>query len=107
MKSLAFLALLTLSFATQAASVYECEFTGPNYLLTINDDQSITLENNFKSYSCSKGTTNFPGTVLELKVLNCSSGRQQISFFYADYLENTIFLSKNLALSKDIVCKKL
>lgn len=95
------------SFSSFAASVYECEFFGPNYFLTLNDDSSITLQNNFKSFSCVKGVTNFPGTELDLKVLNCSSGSDKISFYYADYLENQIILSKNLVLSKDIVCRKL
>lgn len=107
MKFLALAAFMAISFATHAASVYECEFTGPNYLLTVNDDNSVTLQNIFNKYDCTKGTTNFPGTELDLKVLNCSSGRQQVSFYYADYSENKIFLSRNFALSKDIECNKL
>lgn len=107
MKTLFLMLLLTLSFAGQAATQFECEFTGPNYILTLNDDDSVTLANNFKSYTCRKGTTPLPGTDLDLKVLNCSAGRQSVVFFYADYLADTIFLSKNLGITKDIACNRL
>ena len=102
---LAFL-FVTTSFNLFAASTYECEFLGPNYLLTINDNEVITLKNNFKSFNCKKGLVNFPGTELDLRVLNCANRNEKVTFYFAE-MNDEIILSKSLGTSKDITCNKI
>lgn len=101
-------AFLILTSLTAAASEsYECDFRGPNYLLTIENSKEITLKNNFKSFHCEKGFTHLPGTEVELALLNCSSNSEKISFYFAALSDDEIILSKNLVFSRDISCKKI
>lgn len=101
--------LMLSSLSAWASESYECEFRGPNYLLTIENGKEITLKNNFKSYHCEKGFTHLPGTEVELTLLNCSnnSTSEKISFYFAVLSDDEIILSKNLVLSRDISCKKI
>jgi hypothetical protein len=105
MKFLLTVLFIATSFNLFAASTYECEFLGPNYFLTIDDNEVITLKNNFKSYNCEKGFVNFPGTELELRVLNCANRNEKVTYYFAE-MNDDIILSKSLGTSKDITCKK-
>lgn len=98
--------LIFVSFTASSSESYECDFFGPNYTLSIDDNQVITLKNNFKTYLCEKGRVNFPGTELELNVFNCTSKNEKKTFFYAILSENEIILSKDLGITKDISCLK-
>jgi hypothetical protein len=104
---LPFFFTLTISTTAFASEVYNCEFTGPNYLLTFHDNSSITLSNQFKSYTCQKSYENFPGTELEMTTLVCKSGSDQQQFYFTVMNEDQIILSKGFVFSKDITCSKI
>ncbi len=97
---------LSISTLTFANEVYDCEFTGPNYLLTFHENSSITLTNKFKSYTCHKSYENFPETELEMTTLVCKSGSDQQQFYFTVMSEEQIILSKGFVFSKDITCSK-
>lgn len=99
--------LLVISLPTFANESFDCDFWGPNLILSIDQNDNITLKNSFKAYSCQKGFVNFPGTEVELRVLNCSSKTDKAVYYYAESAEGNILLSKNLGITKDVVCKKL
>ena len=106
MKIISVLILLTISTSLTAKEIYNCDFVGPNFILSIEDNDSITLENRFKTYHCERGYVNLPGTVVELDVLNCLSKNEKTTFYFARINEE-IILSRDLVLSKDIRCKRI
>lgn len=106
MKYLSALFLCALSVTASANETFECDFTGPNYILSFENNGSITLSNSFKTYECSKGFVNLPGTEAELSVLNCGSGSGKQVFYANENGNGDIVLSKGLVFSKDIICKK-
>lgn len=106
MKTFIALFLILFSSVVMSEEVYECDFSGPNYLLTFHNNDSITLSNNFKVYNCFKGYENFPGTQVDLTVLDCTSNRDHQRFYFAVMSENQIILSKGFVFSKDISCLK-
>lgn len=106
MKIISVLVLLTISTSITAKEIYNCDFMGPNFILSFEENDSITLGNSFKTYNCERGYVNLPGTVVELDVLNCISKNEKASFYFAR-LNEDIILSKNLVLSKDIKCTRM
>jgi hypothetical protein len=90
-----------------AAAKYECEFTGFNYILTVNNDSEITLSNQFRTYNCEKGVTSFPGTEIDMTVINCKSKNDEVTYYYTEYSDNEIILSRNIVLAKNISCLKI
>ena len=105
MKIISALVLLTISIAVSAKEIYNCDFVGPNFILSIDENDSITLGNSFKTYDCERGYVNLPGTVVELDVLNCRSKKEKTTFYFAQ-INDDIILSRDLVLSKDIKCKR-
>jgi hypothetical protein len=106
MKILLSLVLSVMSLTVLANESYECDFTGPNYILTFQDNGSITLSNNFKNFECKKGYVNLPGTEAQLSVLNCQSGSSKEMFYANENANGDIVLARDLIFSKDIICKK-
>jgi hypothetical protein len=106
MKFLCAFVLIVTCFSVSAKESYECDFFGPNYFLNIDDNQAITLSNNFSTYQCEKGFVNLPGTELELNTINCTSQHDKVTLYFTKYNDD-IILSKNLVFSKDITCKNI
>jgi hypothetical protein len=106
MKIIAITIFSLLSFSSFANSSFECEFVGPNYILTIEENDEITLGNSFKTYKCTRDFVNFPGTEIELKVLNCKSKNEVRIFYYAEKDNGDVILSKDLGVTKDVNCQK-
>lgn len=107
MKFLFAMFLVSASLTAVANENFECEFLGPNYYLSFQDNGSITLSNAFKTFECKKGVVNFPGTVVELSVLNCANSFEKVTYYAAENGHGDIVLSKGLVLSKDILCHKI
>lgn len=106
MKLLLALVLGVMSFTVMASEDYECEFAGPNYILSFHQNDTITLSNNLKNYKCKKGRVNLPGTEAELSVLNCLSKNEKVMFYINENAEGDIVLGRDFIFSKDILCKK-
>lgn len=106
MKFLLAVVLSAMSLTVVANEVYECEFAGPNYKLSFQDNGQITLSNNFKSYECKKGYVNLPGTEAQLSVLNCVSSNEKVMFYANENADGDIVLDRDLLFSKDVLCKK-
>ena len=106
MKFVITLVFFTASFAISAKEIYECDFFGPNLFLTFYDNQDITLQNKMMYFQCKNGTVNYPGTEIELDVINCTSKNNQVTYFIVENNGN-IILSGGLGVTKDIICKKL
>ncbi len=106
MKRLTTAMFLIFCFNAFATEVYNCDFFGPDYKLVIDDEGQISLENSLTKFECSKYYEPFPGTEVDLTKILCQSGSKKMSFYYTQYSENEIILSKNLVFSKDISCKK-
>lgn len=106
MKFLLAVILSAMSLTVVANDVYECEFAGPNYDLSFQDNGVITLSNNLKTYECKKGHVNLPGTEAELSVLNCVSSNGKVMFYANENADGNIVLGRDLIFSKDILCKK-
>lgn len=98
--------MLAFSFNLMANEIYKCDFFGPNYDLIIDEEGNISLQNNSIRYECSKYFEPFPGTEVDLTKIQCKSGSKKLDFYFTQYSENEIILSKNLVLSRDISCKK-
>jgi hypothetical protein len=107
MKLLATLILLTLGSNVKAVEIFDCDFLGPNYILTLHDDNHVTLENSFRKFICQKGTVKYPGTDLDLNVINCESTNKKTTYYLYRANEEEILLTKEFILTKDIFCKKI
>lgn len=97
---------LLLSASAFSSEVYHCNTSGPDYLLTFHDDQSITLDNSIKKFICLRGYENFPGTELDLNVLNCARHLERVKYYITQYSDTEIILSKNFISSQNISCLK-
>lgn len=106
MKFLLALVLSAMSLTVVANESYDCDFFGPNYILTIQENGSITLSNNLNTTTCQKGFVNLPGTEAELSVLNCGSGSGKTTYYTYENSDGDIVLSRGLVFSNDVLCKK-
>ncbi|MBY0414158.1 MAG: hypothetical protein K2Q18_08330 [Bdellovibrionales bacterium] len=107
MNHLIAIALLIASSQIFASEKFDCDFAGPNYLLSIEENGSITLQNSFKSFACTKGTTSLPGTEVDLNIFNCVAKNDKVIYFYGYDGSGDLFLSKSFISSNDIHCKRL
>jgi hypothetical protein len=106
MKFLLTLVLSVMSLTVFASQTFDCDFIGPNYKLSFQKNGSITLANKFKIFECKKGYVYFPGTEIELSVLNCLSGREKVMFYANENADGDIILGRDIIFSKDILCNK-
>lgn len=107
MKFLMITLLAMTSASAFSAESYDCNFGGSHFQLKMNDDQTISLENKFQKFACEKGSTNFPGTEIEMTTLICAGKYKKVTYYMTQYDESTIILSPDVVLSKDVTCKKL
>lgn len=105
MKKLTLLLSLMLSLSAFAERKYVCDFKGPNAVLTIQEDNHITLEAQMRIYECQFGTTTFPGTEVDMKVINCQSENTHVMYYYTE-LNGDVILSRGLVWSKDVRCRR-
>ena len=103
---LTLIALALLTFNVFASEVYNCDFSGPDYVLTFHNNDAITLQSSIKSYDCQRGFETFPGTEFDLNTLECTSKKGNLKFYITQYSENEIILSRNVVFAKDVSCKK-
>lgn len=106
MKALFLITLIFLSNQAFSSEVYRCQNLGLDMFLTFHNENTITLHNSMKSFNCLRGYENFPGTEIDLNILNCSRKSEKLKFYITQYDSTEIILSRNIIFSKDISCLK-
>lgn len=107
MKSLLITCFTLFSLNAFSAEAYDCNFGGSHFFLKMSDDNQITLENKFQKFHCEIGYTNFPGTEIEMRTLECEGKFHPVTYIMTQYDDQTIILSRNIIFSKDVTCKKI
>jgi hypothetical protein len=107
MKFLIVILFSLFSFNAFSAEAYDCNFGGSHFFLKMSDDNQITLENKFQKFQCEIGYTNFPGTEIEMRTLECEGKFHPVTYIMTQYDDQTIILSKNIVFSKGVTCKKI
>lgn len=105
MKNVILFVFLMMPLSVFAERKYTCDFKGPNAVLTIQNDQHITLESQTRIYECQFGTTTFPGTEVDMKVINCQSGNTHVMYYYTE-LNGDVILSRGFVWTKDVLCRR-
>lgn len=80
---------------------YNCQKLNAKLIQT--SQSTYILKSLFNTSSCEIGYTNFPGTEVEMRLLKCANKKE---YYFTQYNEETIILSKGFVWSTNIECFK-
>lgn len=96
------LGLSVIAFNLKAEVVsYNCQKLNAKLIKT--SESNYVLKSFLGSTDCKMGYTNFPGTEVEMKLLKCANKKE---YYFTQYNDETIILSKGFVWSTNIECFK-
>ncbi len=94
------LSLFALNLKAEVVS-YNCQKLNAKLIQTSSSE--YVLKGILGSTNCKMGYTTFPGTEVEMKLLKCANKKE---YYFTQYNEETIILSKGFVWSTNIECFK-